>query len=108
MTYKSSGQYYNSTAAPAAPKKPTVFLTPLVHQKLLGFARLCSVEISGMGFVKVLPENRGFLVTDLICPPQKGTGGGTELDPQKLAEIVGGWIAEGKEHLNEELRCWWH
>lgn len=99
----------NTTATTVArPAKPTLFIKPAVWTKMLLYARLCNVEISGLGFIDVLPDNRGFLVSDIIVPQQKGSAGGTELDPEDLGKTISEWIMNGQEEKNEKMRFWWH
>jgi len=87
--------------------KPIVYMTPLAYAKLFGYARKCPIEISGMGFVDVLP-GKGFLVKDVFLVKQKGSSGGTELDQEALGKMASEWIMNGEEWKNEKMKTWFH
>ena len=110
MTFdeKEKSPMVNTTTAGTVPSKPTLFLKPMVWAKILGYARMCPTEISGLGWVDVLPANKGFLISDVCLPPQKGSAAGTEIDAPELGALISQWIMNGENWRHDKLRFWWH
>lgn len=91
-----------------APEKPVLRFSPLAWEKIWAITRGNKVngkmyECSSLG---IMAENDPCLVEDIIVVPQKNTGSTTEMDQDKLGEIVVKLHQMGIKP--SRLACWHH
>ncbi len=86
-------------------EKPLVRFTPLAYLKMLQLVKACTTEIAWHGTVERVAE-REFLITDILCYPQKVTGATVEADETNGA--YGQWMMGLSEQTHNSLRFQGH
>lgn len=86
-------------------EKPLVRFTPLAYLKMMQLVKACTTEIAWHGSVQRVAE-REFLITDILCYPQKATGATVEADETDGA--YGQWMMGLSEETHNSLRFQGH
>jgi proteasome lid subunit RPN8/RPN11 len=102
------------TVAPSArrewgPDEPelVIEITPDARARLEEYARLCPLEISGLGMIEVqLAPEAGLVITEVVLLDQEVTHTHTTLSGEALALFMMG--LDDRDANPESVRVWWH
>lgn len=86
---------------------PSVVVTPQAHGKMWALVRACPIEIGWLSPCTRRADG-AIIVSDVFVPSQVCTASTTEITPDGEQEMLSAFIAEGKLHTINSLRCWGH
>ena len=88
--------------------KYRLFFNQLAYDKMRLYVDLCSDEIGWLGYVDKLPDDNGYLVTDVFLIEQEVHGTTTEITPEGMLKYYDALSPEEQAVFVDKCKLWGH
>lgn len=78
------------------------------YDKMRLYVELCEDEIGWLGYVDKLPDDAGYMVTDVFLLDQEVHGATTEISPTAIIDYYNSLDAEGRDNFLKRCKIWGH
>ena len=78
------------------------------YDKMRLYVELCEDEIGWLGYVDKLPDDAGYMVTDVFLLDQEVHGATTEISPTAIIDYYNSLDEEGRDNFLKRCKIWGH